>query len=645
MTSQSIEFRADKSAASLYQAIPDGVIHFNAGHLIRAVNPAAEKILKWQQDDIIGLSAHEVLCVVDGPYQHGQQSCPLEQLLNQQSDEQYAELLWVDKSGSYIQIDARAITADTHDDIIILFRDCTESGYSESEIKRLSLFAELNPAPVLQLDEDVTIHYANPAMTELMVEHGFNDLGRPLILPEDIELLLQRCIQSAKHIDGVESGAANKYFLWHFHPLEQHGQNFVQVYGVDISARKKYEQGLNDLKELAERHSEQKSSFVANISHELRTPMNGVIGLSDLLLDTELTAEQQDWVHKIHSSADNSLHIINDILDLSKIESGKLSIEPAVLNVHQLIIEMVDVLHISAGQKNIKLAYSIDENMPEYIIADALRIRQILTNFISNAIKFTLHGDIFVNIICHQLDQFQVDFSFSVEDSGIGIAADKIEHVFGKFNQADASTSRHFGGTGLGLSISKELTELMGGQVGLESELGKGSVFWARFTCPLAPSPAECKKQPLLSCPLPTDDKHLLHVLLAEDNAVNQMVAKALLKKSGCIVDVADNGQLALQAYKNTVYDAIFMDCQMPVMNGYQATQAIRELEAQSSSERSISIIALTANAMDDEQAHCYAAGMNHYLSKPVDASKLARLLHKLRQQKSANSHSDSAYK
>ena len=764
----------NQSAVALYQHIPDGVIHIDAQHNIFAVNPAAEKILKWQKNDLIGHNAHNILCAIDGRHQHDIKSCPFnglinnEQILNQESSN---EFIWVDKDGSYLQIDARIIPLKSHNEVIILFRDCSESGYSESEIKRLSLFAELNPAPILQIDEEVMIHYANPAMTELMIECGFNDIGRPQILPDNIEQLLQRCIHNNETIEGFESGFDDKWYLWNFHPMEQHGLHLVQVYGLDISERKKYEQELRKLKELAEAHNEQKSSFVANMSHELRTPMNGVIGLSGLLLDTHLNHEQHDFVQKIQSSAHSLLHIINDILDISKIESGKLDIDPIQFNFHKLIIESIEIVELKAKEKHLELDYRLDKMMPEFIIGDAVRIRQILINFISNAIKFTSKGYVLINIICHNISDSFVDFSIQVKDTGIGIAPEKINHVFGKFNQADISTTRQFGGTGLGLSISKELTELMGGEIGLESELDKGSVFWSRLSLPIGPQQAQLENNRLSlandvsvlligSLPLETkllieqfktwgvqtkyideveqaneyimahkndplltvfsgktknnaikqllsnpvieaynqfkaiiinnesetglkekyqslglngyikkpytsrafkefiintlnsdaftiglnlqEDKTLLqettiqlHVLLAEDNLVNQMVAKTLLKKSGCTIDVVENGLLAVEAWKNNVYDAIFMDCQMPVMDGYEATRTIREQEQLNKENiKSIPIIALTANAMDGEQENCYTAGMNRYLTKPINIAHLNQVLNEIAQAK-----------
>lgn len=625
MTSDNISIVNSNSAAKLYQSISDGIIHIDAQHQIIDLNPAAEKILQWQKADIIGQNAHQTLCALEGRYSHDVEHCLLENYLLQDppaQEQQNTEFLWLDKDGVYLNIDARHIKLVEDNESIFVFHDCTESGYSKNEIKRLSLFAELNPAPILQLDEKAMIHYANPAMTNVMAASGFDERGRPEVFPDNIESLLMPCFLNNETIEGIESECDGKWYLWNFHPVEQHDMTLVQAYAVDISERTIYEQELRQLKELAETHNEQKSSFVANMSHELRTPASGIIGLSDLLLNSPLNDEQEDFVHKISSSASSLLHIINDILDISKIESGKLDIDPIQFNFHSLIIDTVNLMQHKAQEKKIRLNYHIDTKMPKLIIADNTRIRQILLNFISNAIKFTFHGSVQLIVECSETNQQSVNFCIKVRDTGIGIPANKIDSIFEKFSQADSSTSRNYGGTGLGLSISKELAELMGGQVGLESIVEEGSIFWLTLNCPVAEQDFSMEQENQ------TSNKPIqLHVLLAEDNKVNQILARKMLQKSGCTVDIAENGRLAVEAWQNKHYDAIFMDCQMPVMDGYEATLAIR---AKENAARHIPIIALTANAMDGERDPCFAAGMDKYLSKPINVKLLDKTLQEI---------------
>lgn len=388
----------------------------------------------------------------------------------------------------------------------------------------------------------------------------------------------------------------------------------------DITEKKRGEQALRDSEAKSREAAQIKSSFLANMSHEIRTPLNGIIGVMNMLLDTKLDEEQKKFGEIINKCADSLLTIVNDVLDFSKIEANKMTLETIEFDLHQALDDVHQILLLSAMDKRLELSYSFAPDVPHFVSGDPTRLRQVLSNLVNNAIKFTAQGAIKIHV--HQLpeDRANQRVRFEVSDTGIGIPESAIQQMFKPFSQVDASTTRRFGGTGLGLSICRQLVSMMNGEIGVRSKEGQGSTFWFTLTLPAAqrsrPSPS--------GAPLTTTGEKL-RILIAEDNSVNQLIAANMIRKMGHTPTTVANGLEVIEALKLAVYDVILMDCQMPEMDGFEATRRIRAATADMWS--AIPIIAMTAHALAGDREKCLGAGMNDYVAKPTVQSELAEAI------------------
>lgn len=394
-------------------------------------------------------------------------------------------------------------------------------------------------------------------------------------------------------------------------------------YITDITANKERELALHNAKEMAEAANLSKSTFLANMSHEIRTPMNGVLNMARLALNTELNAKQRNYISKIHSSGKMMLHVLNDILDFSKIEANRLEIENRVFEVRADVNSLLSMLGEWAHNKSLTFTHYVDENIPSHLLGDDLRVRQIVINLVTNAIKFTDKGSITLRLELVSLVGNQARIALTVQDMGIGMSEEQQKKLFTAFSQVDASITRRFGGTGLGLAISHSLASLMGGSISVHSALGQGSTF--RLELPFTvPAPEDCIATALhVECLRNFSGKR---ALIVEDNDINQEILVALLEELTIDSIVVNNGQEAVDFFaQDDNFDCIFMDIQMPIMDGYTATKAIRN--SKSSRAGTIPIIAMTANAMrgdDDKSLH---AGMNAHLTKPLEFTALVSSL------------------
>jgi len=449
----------------------------------------------------------------------------------------------------------------------------------------------------------------------------------------------------------IENSA--NHFEISLNPIHANDQSIsgVSVHMRNITERVNHEQEIMEAKEAAERATKEKSEFLSTMSHEIRTPLNGLLGMTELLLTTQLTGKQKEFADSIRLSGEALLSVISDILDHSRIESGKMEFEDKPFELRSCILDTFNIVSLKAKEQGDKLSYKVDEFLPSYFIGDKARIRQILVNLVGNAVKFTKDGQISVKVSGHKTEQDDWELQFDVSDTGIGMTEEQTQKIFESFTQADPSTYGKYGGSGLGLSISARLAARMKGRIWVESEPGQGSVF--SFTIRLKPALEqehvyqEESSQVQSSSPKPPREskaagmlEHLstdypMRILIAEDNTVNQTLARIIFQRLGYEPDMAENGQAAVELASLRPYDIIFMDVQMPIMDGIDATKSI--ISKLPEGKQPPIIVAMTAYAMDGDRQKCVEAGMIDYLSKPVTIDDIRRLLIKYGEQFNRN--------
>ncbi len=514
------------------------------------------------------------------------------------------------------------------DGIVVTLIDITERKRMEERTRHLASFPQMNPNPVLELDLSGRINFCNSAASLLMESCGReNDDFGSFLFPDFDAMLRELGGEGGKNVYR-EIAVKDRVFGLSVNSVPQFG--VVRVYAFDITERRRAEEDLQRAKEEAEAANRVKSQFLANMSHELRTPMTGVLGMLDLALSGDLKEEQREFICAAHASAHSLVRILNDILDLTKIEKGIFSIVEEPFSIRNSVENTFQILLPVAKRKGLELNFTVADDVPETLSGDQTRLNQILTNLAGNAVKFTEKGTVEISVTAGgSAPAGRRAITFTVTDTGIGIPEGKKDLLFREFSQVDDSHSRRYGGAGLGLAISKEIVERLGGKITFTSEEGKGSVFSCCIPFGEADTVGDAELAPEKTMEAeaasPSEEQNRPRLLLAEDDQTIGNILQMMLQRSNYELDIAGNGQEAVGMWESGNYDIILMDVQMPLLNGFEATAAIRGKE--SSRGGHIPIIAMTAHALKEDMQRCLAAGMDAYISKPIDFKACLQLI------------------
>ncbi len=614
----------------ILEAVPEAIFFLDHDNRILFLNPVAQQ-LAGQIRDVIGLGFHDLIgCVMSGESEVAQ--CPFTRMVNTGELVVIPSHFWDREDGTQFEL-SLSFWPRTQQGVLVggmvMVRDLTTAMEIQRDVQRVARLAEDAPNPIVEFDATGAMLYANTGMLNVMAQCGLLEAGIEVMFPAVLPAMLQECLTTNSALLRVEHVVAERVIAWSLFPLEE--LKLVRAYGLDITS----DVALGRAKEAAEESTRAKGIFLATMSHELRTPMNGVLGCTQLLKDSSLTDQQRELIETMHRSADALLTLVNDILDFSKIEAGKMSLEVANVNLRALVGDVTTLAEGLAAQKDLTISLKIDADVPEEFRGDPIRLRQILFNLVGNAIKFTKQGGVTIAISSSTRDVTDesgvVVLQWSVQDTGIGLTPEQQANLFKAYAQAEASTARRFGGTGLGLMICRQLVELMGGTITVNSVSGQGSTF--AYTTNLLPA----IHREITASSSGTDQRNVgdqvgpLRVLVADDNEINQVVACKFLQKLGCQVEVARTGREAVEAITRTVYDVVLMDCEMPDMDGYEATREIRLREDGTLSH--LPIMALTGHASDEDAQKCHQAGMDKVMTKPLTLPILRASLRELLQQ------------